>query len=92
MLCKAITGLQARCLDVTAASSQQLLASVKSGGLPLVLMGASTGPDEVMKGIELGAVDYLAMPISPLKLRNIWQHVVRKVILACIRTCAQYVR
>ena len=31
-----------------------------------------------MKGIELGAVDFLEMPISPLKLRNIWQHVVRK--------------
>jgi len=70
---------QARCLEVTAATSQQLLASAKSGGLPLVLMGASTGPDEVMKGIELGAVDFLEMPISPLKLRNIWQHVVRKV-------------
>jgi len=73
------TRLQARCLEVTAAPSQQLLASAKSGGLPLVLMGASTGPDEVMKGIELGAVDFLEMPISPLKLRNIWQHVVRKV-------------
>ena len=71
--------LQARCLEVTAAASQQLLASAKSGGLPLVLMGASSGPDEVMKGIELGAVDFLDMPISPLKLRNIWQHVVRKV-------------
>ncbi len=70
---------QARCLEVTAVASQQLLASATSGGLPLVLMGASSGPDEVMKGIELGAVDFLEMPISPLKLRNIWQHVVRKV-------------
>ena len=64
---------------MTATASQQLLASAKFGGLPLVLMGASSGPDEVMKGIELGAVDFLEMPISPLKLRNIWQHVVRKV-------------
>ena len=57
-----------------------------------MLTGASTGPDEVMKGIELGAVDFLEMPISPLKLRNIWQHVVRKVIPIRVRTCAPYVR
>ena len=32
----------------------------------------------VMHGIELGAVDVLEKPLSSLKLRNIWQHVVRK--------------
>lgn len=33
---------------------------------------------DVMHGIELGAVDVLEKPLSSLKLRNIWQHVVRK--------------
>lgn len=47
--------------------------------MPLVLMSSCSGPDEVMKGIELGAVDFLETPVSQLKLRNIWQHVVRKV-------------
>ena len=47
--------------------------------MPLVLMSSTSGPDEVMKGIELGAVDFLETPVSQLKLRNIWQHVVRKV-------------
>ena len=46
---------------------------------PLVLMsdkGSST--DDVWRGIELGAADVLERPLSSLKLRNIWQHVVRK--------------
>ena len=34
---------------------------------------------EVLKSIELGAVEYIEKPLSLLKLRNIWQHVVRKV-------------
>ena len=49
--------------------------------LPLVLMsekGSST--DDVWRGIEVGAADVLEKPLSLLKLRNIWQHVVRKVI------------
>ena len=48
--------------------------------LPLVLMsekGSST--DDVWRGIEVGAADVLEKPLSLLKLRNIWQHVVRKV-------------
>ena len=37
--------------------------------------------NEVWKSIELGAVEYVEKPLSQLKLRNIWQHVVRKVCL-----------
>jgi DNA-binding response OmpR family regulator len=54
-----------------------------SAHLPLVLMsekGSST--DDVWRGIELGAADVLEKPLSSLKLRNIWQHVVRRVRLA----------
>lgn len=50
--------------------------------LPVVLMsekGSST--DDVWRGIEVGAADVLEKPLSLLKLRNIWQHVVRKVWL-----------
>ena len=52
--------------------------------LPLVLMsekGSST--DDVWRGIEVGAADVLEKPLSSLKLRNIWQHVVRKVRCHC---------
>ncbi len=59
--------------------SQWLLSQARARSLPLVLMSDSGSTGEVMKGIELGAVDYLEKPVSPLKLRNIWQHVVRKV-------------
>ena len=49
-------------------------------GLPLVLMTSEGGSQqEVWRSIELGAADCLEKPLSPLKLRNIWQHVVRKV-------------
>ena len=48
--------------------------------MPLVLMSEGGSANEVWKSIELGAVEYLEKPLSPLKLRNIWQHVVRKVI------------
>lgn len=48
-------------------------------GLPLVLMSDGASANKVWKSIELGAVEYLEKPLSQLKLRNIWQHVVRKV-------------
>jgi len=48
-------------------------------GLPLVLMSEGGSASEVWKSIELGAAEYLEKPLSTLKLRNIWQHVVRKV-------------
>lgn len=51
-----------------------------ASALPLVLMVDKDSPyRDVMRGIELGAVDVLEKPLSSLKLRNIWQHVVRKV-------------
>ena len=48
-------------------------------GMPLVLMSEGGSANIVWKSIELGAVEYLEKPLSELKLRNIWQHVVRKV-------------
>jgi hypothetical protein len=71
--------LQARSVHVGDAESQWLLGQARARNLPLVLMSATGGAGEVMKGIELGAVDYLEKPVSLDKLRNIWQHVVRKV-------------
>lgn len=71
--------LQARSVHVGDADSQWLLGQARARNLPLVLMSATGGAGEVMKGIELGAVDYLEKPVSLPKLRNIWQHVVRKV-------------
>ena len=50
-------------------------------GMPLILMSEGGSANEVWKSIQLGAVEYLEKPLSQLKLRNIWQHVVRKVCL-----------
>lgn len=41
--------------------------------------GATT--DDVMRAVQLGAVDYLDKPLSILKLKNIWQHSVRKMMM-----------
>lgn len=44
----------------------------------MLIVDALSPYSAVMHGIELGAVDVLEKPLSSLKLRNIWQHVVRK--------------
>ncbi len=70
--------MQAKALAKDATDGGTLRQSAQH--LPLVLMsekGSST--DDVWRGIEVGAADVLEKPLSLLKLRNIWQHVVRKV-------------
>ena len=74
---------QASSVHVGDTDSEWLLRHAKAAHLPLVLMSGSGSQGEVMKGIELGAVDYLEKPVSLQKLRNIWQHVVRKVSVTC---------
>lgn len=44
-----------------------------------MLMSDGSNKSDILRGIELGAVDFLEKPLSNLKLKNIWQHVVRKV-------------
>jgi hypothetical protein len=34
-----------------------------------------------MLGIKLGAAEFLEKPLCLLKLKNIWQHVVRRMML-----------
>ena len=59
-------------------------------GLPLVLMSEGGSASEVWKSIELGAAEYLEKPLSTLKLRNIWQHVVRKVVIIQQHHCGYW--
>lgn len=84
-----IHGVKASITTDSAMQAKALAKDATDGGtlrqsashLPLVLMsekGSST--DDVWRGIEVGAADVLEKPLSLLKLRNIWQHVVRKVI------------
>ncbi len=46
---------------------------------PVVLMSEGVDTKEVMRAVNLGAVDFLDKPLSLLKLKNIWQHSIRKV-------------
>lgn len=48
---------------------------------PVVLMSACGSSDDVMRAVKLGAVDFLDKPLSLLKLKNIWQHSVRKMMV-----------
>ncbi len=71
--------MQADLVQAAKGGSDALMEQTRVRGVQLVLMSASAAPAAVMEGIELGAVDFLEKPVSPHKLRNIWQHVVRKV-------------
>lgn len=48
--------------------------------VPVVLMSEGGATDEVMRAVRLGAVDFLDKPLSLLKLKNIWQHSVRRMM------------
>jgi len=48
---------------------------------PVILMSEGATTDDVMRAVQLGAVDYLDKPLSTLKLKNIWQHSVRKMMM-----------
>ncbi|KAI7840077.1 hypothetical protein COHA_006207 [Chlorella ohadii] len=48
---------------------------------PVVLMAAAAGHADVLRAVKMGAVDFLDKPLSLLKLKNIWQHSVRKMML-----------
>lgn len=48
--------------------------------LPVVLMAELGSPKDVMRSVQLGAVDFLDKPLSMLKLKTIWQHAVRKMM------------
>lgn len=54
--------------------------------LPLVLTGENISQQQKLLGIKFGAVDFLEKPVALLKLRNVWQHTVRKVRLLT-RSC-----
>ena len=46
------------------------------------MMSSDSHTEAVMKGIVHGACDYLIKPVRIEELRNIWQHVVRKLAFA----------
>ncbi|BDA50866.1 probable two-component response regulator ORR21 at N-terminal half [Coccomyxa sp. Obi] len=80
---------EAASYDILLVEAKALAKDATDGGslresashLPLVLMSEkSSSTDDVWRGIELGAADVLEKPLSSLKLRNIWQHVVRKMM------------
>eukprot|EP00892_Ulva_mutabilis_P012543 jgi/Ulvmu1/9661/UM054_0093.1 len=48
--------------------------------LPLVLTGENISQQQKLLGIKFGAVDFLEKPVALLKLRNVWQHTVRKMM------------
>ncbi|GBF97587.1 hypothetical protein Rsub_10723 [Raphidocelis subcapitata] len=58
-----------------------LAGALAAADVPLVLMGAGCGAAWVRDGVvSLGAADVLERPLSSLKLRNLWQHTVRRAM------------
>lgn len=48
---------------------------------PVVLMGEQPSQATVLQGVRWGAVDFLHRPLSLAKLRNLWQHKIRKMMV-----------
>nr|QSD99711.1 MYB family transcription factor [Melilotus albus] len=48
--------------------------------LPVIMMSVDDRTSTVMKGIRHGACDYFIKPVRLEELRNIWQHVARKIL------------
>uniref|UniRef100_A0ACD6A6K7 Uncharacterized protein n=1 Tax=Avena sativa TaxID=4498 RepID=A0ACD6A6K7_AVESA len=46
--------------------------------LPVIIVSVNGEKETMYKGIVHGACDYLVKPVNIKKLKNIWQHVVRK--------------
>lgn len=67
-------------MQATHLSADAFTSLVRRGkGLPFVLMADCASQEQKMDGLRIGAADFLEKPLSSLKLRNIWQHTVRKV-------------
>lgn len=54
-----------------------LFEAAADSGTPLVLMCQQYCTHDVMAAVQAGAADILERPLSPSKLRNLWQHTVR---------------
>ena len=50
--------------------------------MPVILMseGSCSSTGDVLRAVKLGAVDWLDKPLFVLKLKNIWQHSVRRMM------------
>ncbi|KAK1387526.1 hypothetical protein POM88_015704 [Heracleum sosnowskyi] len=48
--------------------------------LPVIMMSTYGRTSAIIRGIRHGACDYLIKPIHEEELKNIWQHVVRKML------------
>ncbi|MCO5603633.1 hypothetical protein L7F22_057784 [Adiantum nelumboides] len=46
-------------------------------GLPVLMMSSNGETNAAMKGIKLGACDYLVKPVRIQELKNIWKHAIR---------------
>lgn len=69
--------MQARIVAVDETSGRAFIDSLED--TPVILMSEGSTTGDVLRAVKLGAVDWLDKPLSVLKLKNIWQHSVRKV-------------
>ncbi|GAB2215376.1 hypothetical protein Droror1_Dr00019759 [Drosera rotundifolia] len=67
---------EVRLADISGFEFLELVA--KEMDIPVILMSEDSDTRLVMKGIKLGASDYLLKPIRMEEVKTIWQHVIRK--------------
>lgn len=47
---------------------RRLRADTRFAATPIIMLTAATGPDDVRRGLEAGASEYLTKPFSPVRL------------------------
>mmetsp|Transcript_2541 Transcript_2541/g.5991 ORF Transcript_2541/g.5991 Transcript_2541/m.5991 type:complete len:307 (-) Transcript_2541:1074-1994(-) len=63
----------------TVLRNQQAIADL-SKQIPIVLLASHESPAETITAINLGVVEVMSRPYEVSKLRNIWQHTVRRLM------------
>ncbi|MBF0477703.1 MAG: response regulator [Deltaproteobacteria bacterium] len=62
---------------------QRLQQSEKTRGIPVIFLTARTNPDDIVKGFEVGAVDYVTKPFNASELRaRVLTHLKLKMTIA----------
>lgn len=85
---KALQLLESGSYDIVLADASALSSAITEklnralSKTSLIIMSVQPTPEQITKGVDLGAVDILDKPLNSLKLQTIWQHAVRRNLLA----------
>ncbi|KAH9330826.1 hypothetical protein KI387_002934 [Taxus chinensis] len=69
-----------------------VLGAKKHNNIPTIMMSDNENREIMLRAFALGAVEFMQKPLSDEKLRNVWQHAVRKALAKGEKTLPQSVK